>query len=529
MESVLPKSCLAAHINRNHFIERLAMIRTTFLTCSILIVSSLSADQPLLHVTDGQLPNDTAFENKTRLSIETNKELGGKALKVVLASGDSFGMNKAGLRNWSGYRAIEFNALNPTRESIEMKLTVKHRGSTSFRTRVELPISLTSGKSTIRIDLPSLRNTGGSKPDLSSIDHWYFYCPEAAPTLYFGNIMLVGGDRPSTSPPMQRRTIKTDPNRLKRIRSAKMPPVSTAVEFDTREADAILSALEVFPPDNPWNEVIEDWPLHPDSKKIIASIGVDKPFRGNQDMSFILVLPIQKRVNVSIVAYPGESDKGPYPVPENTPIEGWPSSFKRSKDLRGLSLLDVQTDRIGQGGDRHAIIVDPMQGVLYEFYQMRRTNKGWQAAQASIFDLKSNKLRPEGWTSADAAGLPIFPAVVRHDELKRGIVEHAMRVTVQRSRRAYVYPATHFASRHENPEYPRMGERIRLRRDFEIRGFSPELTAILRGLKKYGMLVADNGIEWAISIAPDPRIPSLHEEMRKIRGSDFEVVVAPRQ
>jgi hypothetical protein len=165
---------------------------------------------------------------------------------------------------------------------------------------------------------------------------------------------------------------------------------------------------------------------------------------------------------------------------------------------------------------------------LYEFYQMKKTDGGWTCSQSSVFDLASNKLRPAGWTSADAAGLPIFPAIVRYDELKRGMVEHAMRVTVRKSRRAYVHPATHFASRLTDVNLPRMGERFRLKQDYNISGFSPEVQAILKGLKKYGMLVADNGIEWAISIAPDPRIPVLHEELRRIKGSAFEVVEAPK-
>jgi hypothetical protein len=152
---------------------------------------------------------------------------------------------------------------------------------------------------------------------------------------------------------------------------------------------------------------------------------------------------------------------------------------------------------------------------------------GWQAAQASVFDLKSNKLRPEEWTSSDAAGLPVFPAVVRYDELRRGLVEHSLRVTVVKTRRAYVYPARHFASRLTDEDLPRMGERLRLRRDFDVSGFSPEAQAVLKGLKKYGMFVADNGIDWAVSVAPDPRIPSLHEELRKVKGSDFEVVQPP--
>jgi hypothetical protein len=295
----------------------------------------------------------------------------------------------------------------------------------------------------------------------------------------------------------------------------------------TPEADAICSALEVFPPENPWNLVIEDWPLHPNSRNIIASIGTNKPFRYNPDMGFILVPPDQKEVPVKIVSYPDESDKGPFPVPDNIPIEGWPANYQRTPKLKNLSLDDVQRDKIKENGDRHALVVDPTNRMLYEFYQLRKTDAGWQAAQSSVFDLKSNKLRPDGWTSADAAGLPIFPAVVRHDELKRSMVEHAMRVTVVKTRKAYVYPATHHASRRTDENLPRMGERIRLRQDFDVSKFSPEVQAILKGLKKYGMFVADNGIDWAISVAPDPRIPVLHEELRKIKGSDFEVVVAP--
>ena len=139
----------------------------------------------------------------------------------------------------------------------------------------------------------------------------------------------------------------------------------------------------------------------------------------------------------------------------------------------------------------------------------------------------ANKLRPDGWTSTDAAGLPIFPATVRYDELKRGVIEHAMRVTVRRTRRAYVAPATHFASKLTDENLPRMGERIRLRRDFDVTGFSPEVQTILKGLQTYGMFVADNGIDWAISVAPDERIPVMHEELRRIRGSSFEIVVPP--
>jgi hypothetical protein len=244
-------------------------------------------------------------------------------------------------------------------------------------------------------------------------------------------------------------------------------------------------------------------------------------------MAYVLVPADQPKVEVKIVDYPDESDRGPYPVPNNVPIEGWPAQYARDLADKRLTLDDVQRDRLNLGGDRHAIVVDPAAGRLYEFYQLKRIGQGWQAAQASIFDLNSNKPRPEGWTSADAAGLPIFPSIIRYDELKRGSIDHALRVTVRSTRRGYVHPATHFASRKTDKNLPRMGERLRLKADYDISGFSPEVQTILQALKKHGMLVADNGIEWALSCAPDERIPVLHEELRRVKGSAFEVVRAP--
>ncbi len=321
--------------------------------------------------------------------------------------------------------------------------------------------------------------------------------------------------------------VSGDPARVERIRKATMPKIDKPVMFDTPEADAILSALEVFPADNPWNLVVSDWPLHPNSQKIVASIGVNKPLRCNTDMGFVLVPPNQKKIDLKLVSYPDESDKGPYPLPDSVPIEGWPVQYLRDPKLKGTTLDDVQRDKLKENGDRHAIVVDPTNRMLYEFYQLKKVDGGWQAACEATFDLKSNKLRPDTWTSSDAAGLPIFPSIIRYDELKRGAIEHAMRVTVVKTRRAYVHPATHFASSKTDENLPRMGERIRLRKDFDTSKCTPEVKAILEGLKKYGMLVADNGIDWALSCAPDARIPSLHDELRKVKGSDFEVVVPP--
>jgi hypothetical protein len=305
-----------------------------------------------------------------------------------------------------------------------------------------------------------------------------------------------------------------------------LPKVERVVAYNTPAADAVCSALQVFPPDNPWNTAVTDWPVHPRSKQIVASVGADKPLRANPDMAFVIVPPDQPRVPLASVGYKDESDPGPYPIPDELPIEGWPAWYARDRKLK-LTLRDVQEDKLKEGGDRHAIVVDPANRRLYEFFGTVRTPAGWTAAQASVFDLASNKLRPAGWTSADAAGLPIFPAMIRHDELRRGVIAHALRFTARRTKREYVYPATHFASRLTDPDLPRMGERFRLRRDFDTANFSPNVRAVLEALKRYGMLLADNGLEWALSSTADDRVPVMHDELRRVKGSDFEVVVAP--
>lgn len=296
-----------------------------------------------------------------------------------------------------------------------------------------------------------------------------------------------------------------------------LPKITQPVMFDTKAADEILTALQVFPADNPWNEDISKRPLLPNSKAMVASIGDGKKLAYNFDMGFIIVPPDQKKVDVKFAnnqgeAYPEESDKGPCPIPDNAPVEDWP--------LNGKPLEAHQRD--GKG-DRHMLVVDPTNRKLYEFYHALKTDAGWTTSQISIFDLSTNKLRPDGWTSTDAAGLPIFPAVVRYDECERGMVEHAMRFTVRNSRKAYVYPATHRASNKTNPDFPRMGERFRLRQDFDVSGFSPHVQAILKGLKKYGMFMADNGGDWRISVAPDKRLKGL-DELGKVKGADFEVI-----
>jgi hypothetical protein len=533
------------------------------LACGLVLAQDGPPRTVLLNVQAGQVPPDTGLEDKTRPEVvEGIKDLPGKALKVAFAPGDSFGSRPGLGQNWKKHALLRFDAVNPGADPVALELTVIHARSSSYQTRVVVPIKLKPGKNEVKIGIDEMANVNGSAPDLSKVSKWYINDPASkGPTVYFGDIWLEGGDAPaapapgvgaappaagyrvkgkigsqdvdltvtptpaggSSSGPAAKGTVTGDPARVARIKAAKMPAITKPVSFDDPEADAILSALEVFPPDNPWNLLVEDWPVHPNSKAVVGTIGPEKPFRYNADMGFVLVPPDLRKVDVKIVGYPAESDRGPFPVPDNVPIEGWPVGYKGKR----VTLDDVQRNVLKEEGDRHALVVDPTNRMLYEFYQLRKAAGGWEATQSSVFDLKSNRLRPDGWTSSDAAGLPVFPAVVRYDELKRGAVEHALRVTVRKSQRGYVYPATHFASRLEDENLPRMGERLRLRKDFDVSGFSPEVKAILVALKRYGMFVADNGIEWAISVAPDPRIPVMNDEFRKLKGSDFEVVTPP--
>jgi hypothetical protein len=294
----------------------------------------------------------------------------------------------------------------------------------------------------------------------------------------------------------------------------KVPKLSRPLLFNTPEADALLAGLQVFPKNNPWNEDISRRPVHPDSERMIAAIGREKTMRVNFDMAFVLVPPNQPRVEVKILS-PSESDRGPYPLPDNAPIEGWP--------LNGKTLEDAQ-----QGGgadeDRHSIVLDPASGMLYEFYRLFKRPAGWEANGEATFDLKSNRMRPRRWTSSDAAGLPLFAALPRFDECERGLVGHALRVTVSKTRREFLYPATHQAGSTDSPLAPAMGQRFRLRAGVDISGFPKHAQAIAAAMKKHGLFVADNGHDWDVSVPPDSRLKGL-ESLRKLKGSDFEVVV----
>src|SRR5262249_50194621 len=299
--------------------------------------------------------------------------------------------------------------------------------------------------------------------------------------------------------------------------------ITKPVMFDTPEADAVLSALQVFPPDNAWNQDISALPVAADSKLLVDTIGADKHLGYNLDMNFIIVPADQPRERVKLLDYPYESDPRPYPVPDNGPIENWPLQHNEGTKAVAKPAHSLDDTQRNGTGDRDVIVVDPVNGTLCEFWQARKTGEGWQASNEATFDLKTGALRPERWTSADAAGLPIFPATVRYDECERGMVKHAMRFTVHHTRQAYVLPATHWASKSKDKSHPRRGERFRLRREFDVSGFPPHAQAILKGLKTYGMFVADNGGDWLMSIAPDRRLKGL-EALSRVKGSDFEVV-----
>ena len=274
-----------------------------------------------------------------------------------------------------------------------------------------------------------------------------------------------------------------------------------------------VAGCAVFPADNVWNSPVDTLPVHANSDAYVAAIGADAHVHadfgsgtwegGPIGIPYVDVPGTQPFVDVSF-DYADESDPGPYPIPPDAPIEGGPDS----------------------DGDRHVLVLDRDHCILYEmFYAFPQPGGSWEAGSGAIFDLSSHALRPPGWTSADAAGLPILPGLARYDEVAEGEIRHALRFTSNSTRRAYVWPARHFAPYHEEPNSPPMGQRFRLRAGFDISGFSPEVQVILQALKMYGMILADNGSSWYISGAPDERWDNdvLHE-LHQVQGSDFEAV-----
>jgi hypothetical protein len=275
---------------------------------------------------------------------------------------------------------------------------------------------------------------------------------------------------------------------------------------------ASLAGRRPFPADNPWNQDISSAPVDPNSAALIASIGTGTGLHPDFGtvwngapigIPYVVVSGTQARVPVSF-DYADESDPGPYPIPPNPPIEGGANS----------------------SGDRHVLVVDRDNWKLYELFAARPSGSGWHAGSGAVFDLSSNQLRPAGWTSADAAGLPIFTGLVRYDEVvEQRAIRHAVRFTVARTRRAYVSPARHLASSLTDANLPPMGMRVRLKASFNISSFPANVQVILTAMKTYGMFVADTGSNWYVSGAPDSRWNDEElSSLSRVKGSDFEVV-----
>ena len=254
-------------------------------------------------------------------------------------------------------------------------------------------------------------------------------------------------------------------------------------------------------------------PRHANSDAFVASISATAGLKadfgsglwdgGPIGIPFVAVGAGQPRVTVGF-EYDDESDPGPYPIPANPPIEG-----------------GAQSD-----GDRHILVVDSSTCRLYELFSAYPANNGaWTAGSGAIYDLRSNAMRPAGWTSADAAGLPVLPGLVRYDEVAEGSINHAIRITVPRTQKAYVWPARHFASSRTDTNLPPMGLWFRLHADFDVSGFPRDVQVILQALKKHGAIVSDNGSAWYMSGAPDERWNNdVLQTLRRVPGNALEAV-----
>ncbi|WCB91891.1 hypothetical protein DSM104299_00569 [Baekduia alba] len=270
-------------------------------------------------------------------------------------------------------------------------------------------------------------------------------------------------------------------------------------------AASIVAGCPVFPASNPWNQDISHAPVAPRSAAYVKSIGLRAGLHPDfasttYGIPFRVVPETQKPVPIHFTAYGASSDKGPYPVPLTAPVEA--------------------------GSDRHVVVLQRGTCKLYELFGAHRAGRGWNAAAGARFDLRTGALRPARWTSADAAGLPIFPGLARADEaVGNGEITHALRVTVPRTQKAYISPARHYASPSSNPDLPPMGLRLRLKASFDTSRFHGQARVILSALKRYGMIVADNGSPWYITGAPDRRWDDddLHA-LGQVSGSAFEAV-----
>ncbi|MCZ7535514.1 MAG: hypothetical protein M5T61_05895 [Acidimicrobiia bacterium] len=272
-----------------------------------------------------------------------------------------------------------------------------------------------------------------------------------------------------------------------------------------------VGGCRVLPADNAWNTDVSKLPVHRRSRRFITNINSDGPTKlhadfgggGKYGIPYVTVAKDQHRWPIVYTAYGDESDPGPFPIPRRAPVEGG-----RRSD-----------------GDRHVLVVQRGSCRLFELYRAFWRNDHWEADSGAKWNLRSNRLRPRGWTSADAAGLPILPGLVRYDEVAAGEVRHAIRFTVRRTQRGYVLPATHFASSSTDAGRPPMGLRLRLKRSYDLSRFHGQARVILRALKRYGMIVADNGENWFLTGAADPRWDDEDlDQLKTVPGRAFEVV-----
>jgi hypothetical protein len=323
---------------------------------------------------------------------------------------------------------------------------------------------------------------------------------------------VVAGLRPSTAYVFELRLCRAGRTRCGRWsaaeRASTLAQTSTPTGPTTPTGPNAPVTCAVLPPDNPINQDISSAPADPNSGAYIASIGASghlHPDFGSDPtygIPYTVVGPNQPKVPINFTAYGDQSDQGPYPVPLDAPIEGG-----------------------GQGGDQHVLVVQNGLCKLYELFNAHRSGAGWDADSGALFELSSNALRPDGWTSADAAGLPIFPLLVRYDEVQSGVISHALRFTVQHTQNGFIHPATHFASNDSNPALPPMGLRLRLKASFDTSDFHGAALVVLTALKKYGMIVADNGSNWYITGSADTRWSDDDlNQLKSVPGSAFEVV-----
>lgn len=260
----------------------------------------------------------------------------------------------------------------------------------------------------------------------------------------------------------------------------------------------------LFPSSNVWNKRVDDLPVNPRSSRLIGAIGRNRHLHpdfgeyAGYGIPYNVVGDATPRRTVRF-RYNDESDHVPYPIPANPKIEG--------------------------GSDRHLLMWDTRNCMLYELFHARKGSDGWHAGSGAVWDLESNRLRPNGWTSADAAGLPILPGLVRYEEVEAGAIRHAIRFTAPLTRNRHIYPARHHAGAGGSADLPPMGLRVRLKRGFDISGFSPRMRVILRAMKRYGMILADNGSAWYFSGSSDPRWDDDElNELKRLKGWNFEVV-----